>query len=299
MFLKKMMKESTKDYLEQINDIVKNLEKADAVLIGIGAGLSASAGLTYYGERFDNYFSDFKEKYGIEDMYSGGFYPFATKEEYWAWWSRHIFINRYEAPVGQPYIDLLDIVKHKDYFILSTNVDHQVQKAGFDKKRLFYTQGDYGLMQCSVSCHYTNYDNKDLIYQMVESEKEMKIPSNLIPTCPRCGAPMTNNLRIDNRFVEDEGWHKAQKRYSEFLEENSKKAIIYLELGVGMNTPGIIKYPFMKMTYANPKATFITLNQETFKYPDELSNQLIQLDGDIGKNLQAIRQRVESKSISN
>ena len=154
-------------------------------------------------------------------------------------------------------------------------------------------------MQCSVPCHYTNYDNKDLIYQMVEFEKEMKIPSNLIPTCPRCGALMTNNLRIDNRFVEDEGWHKAQKRYSEFLEENSKKEIIYLELGVGMNTPGIIKYPFMQMTYANPKATFITLNQETFKYPDELSKQLIQLDGDIGKNLQAIRQRIESKSISN
>lgn len=288
MFLKKKMNKYTEDYLFKIRDIQKKIKEADAILIGVGAGLSAASGMHYSGERFKKYFSDFHSKYGIEDMYSGGFYPFKNKQEYWAWWSRHIFINRYDAPVGEPYKNLLQLVDGKNYFILSTNVDHQVQKAGFDKKRLFYTQGDYGLMQCSIPCHKSNYDNKDMIYAMYEQQKNMEVPVELLPVCEKCGAPMTNNLRIDYSFVEDSGWHLAKDSYERFLVDNSNKKIVFLELGVGLNTPGIIKYPFIKMTSSNPQATFITLNQDEFMYPDEIKNQLIELVGDIADNLYAL-----------
>lgn len=200
MFLRKMTTKSTKGYLEQINSLAKEIANADAVLIGAGAGLSTASGFTYDGERFEKYFSDFHRKYGIKDMYSGGFYPYDTLEEYWAWWSRHIFVNRYDTPTGKPYIDLLEIIRDKDYFVLTTNVDHQFQIAGFDKKRLFYTQGDYGLFQCSKACHNKTYDNENIVRQMLAEQNNLKIPSELIPKCPLCGAPMTMNLRCDNTF---------------------------------------------------------------------------------------------------
>ncbi|MCC8105990.1 MAG: Sir2 silent information regulator family NAD-dependent deacetylase [Clostridiales bacterium] len=213
------------------------IETADAIVIGAGAGLSASAGMSYSGERFEKTFADFHQKYGITDMYSGGFYPFDTLEEYWAWWSRHILVNRYEAGVGKPYTDLLKLVKDKDYFVLTTNVDHQFQLAGFDKKRLFYTQGDYGLWQCSKPCHDKTYDNEEAIRQMAAGQKDMKIPSELIPHCPVCGAPVNVNLRCDDTFVEDEGWHKAAERYNEFIRRHENMHVLFLELGVGANTP--------------------------------------------------------------
>lgn len=251
------------------------LAHADAVLIGAGAGLSTSAGLTYSGERFEKYFSDFRGKYGITDMYSGGFYPFDTLEEYWAWWSRHILYNRYEYPVGKPYLDLLKLVAGKDYFVLTTNVDHQFQRAGFDKQRLFYTQGDYGLWQCSSACHPKTYDNETFVREMVEKQDNMKIPHDLIPYCPVCGKPMTVNLRCDDTFVEDEGWHEAAKRYETFIEKNQGKRLVLLELGVGGNTPGIIKYPFWRMTVQNPKATYICVNKGEAFCPEKIEMQSI------------------------
>lgn len=289
MIFKKKLKKSTNPYLANLEKVRLALMEADAILIGIGAGMSESAGLNYSGERFERYFSDFKEEYGIEDMYSGGFFEFSSREEYWAWWSRQIYYNRYDTIVGKPYKDLLELIKDKNYFVLSTNVDHQIQKTGFEKERLFYTQGDYGLFQCSIPCHQETYDNEKLVRQMIEEQKDLKVPSELIPHCQKCGAEMMLNLRADDRFVEDEGWHKAKSNYSKWLSENVDKKIVYLELGVGMNTPVIIKYPFLKMTVSNPKATFITINQTPFVYPDEVQKQTIQFQSDISEVLAELR----------
>ena len=220
------MKGFTASCSGQIEQLKQALETADAVLIGAGSGLSTSAGLTYSGERFERYFSDFHQKYGITDIYSGGFYPFDTLEEYWAWWSRHIFYNRYvDAPLPV-YQVLLALVKDKDYFVLTTNVDHQFQRSGFDKKRLFYTQGDYGLWQCSKACHCKTYDNENTVRQMVARQRAMRIPTELIPRCPVCGAPMTMNLRCDDTFVQDEGWYAAQSRYSDFVRRHKHEKVL-------------------------------------------------------------------------
>ncbi|MCD7770145.1 MAG: Sir2 silent information regulator family NAD-dependent deacetylase [Oscillospiraceae bacterium] len=289
MFLRTSTCKSTETYYDKIKRLKNELETADVVVIGAGAGLSASAGMSYSGERFEKYFSDFHQKYGITDMYSGGFYPFSTLEEYWAWWSRNILINRYEAGVGKPYTDLLEIVKDKDYFVLTTNVDHQFQLAGFDKKRLFYTQGDYGLWQCSKPCHSKTYDNEDAVRQMVAEQKDMKIPSELIPHCPVCGAPLTMNLRCDDAFVEDEGWHKAAKRYGDFIRRHETKHVLFLELGVGANTPVIIKYPFWQMTAKNANAVYACINLGEAFCPNEIASQSICIDADLGAVLNQIK----------
>ena len=242
------MQASIPPYSSRIQQLKHALNKADAVVIGAGAGLSASAGFTYDGDRFRQYFSDFEAKYGFRDMYSGGFYPFAAPEEYWAYWSRFITVNRYMDPPKPVYDTLLGLVKEKDYFVITTNVDHCFQKAGFDKKRLFYTQGDYGLFQCSQPCCRETYDNENLVRQMAEQQREMRIPTELIPLCPHCGKPLTMNLRADDTFVEDDGWHRAAQRYETFLRTRGEQGVLFLELGVGYNTPGIIKYPFWQMT---------------------------------------------------
>ncbi|MCD7763263.1 MAG: Sir2 silent information regulator family NAD-dependent deacetylase [Lachnospiraceae bacterium] len=273
---------------DKIAQLKNEIETADAIVIGAGAGLSTSAGMSYSGERFEKTFADFHQKYGITDMYSGGFYPFDTLEEYWAWWSRHILVNRYETGVGKPYTDLLKLVKDKDYFVLTTNVDHQFQLAGFDKKRLFYTQGDYGLWQCSKPCHDKTYDNEEAVRQMAAEQKDMKIPSELIPHCPVCGAPMNVNLRCDDTFVEDEGWHKAAERYNEFIRQHENMHVLFLELGVGANTPVIIKYPFWRMTAKNPKAVYACINKGEAFCPREISQQSICMDDDIRKVLEQL-----------
>lgn len=288
MFLRNLICKSTENYLDNIKRLNEEIETADAILIGAGAGMSASAGLTYSGERFMKYFSDFHEKYGINDIYSGGFYPYQTFEEYWAWWSRHIYYNRYDIEPGKPYTDLLKLVNNKDYFVLTTNVDHQFQLAGFDKKRLFYTQGDYGLWQCSKPCHQKTYDNEDQVRKMIAEQKDMKIPSHLIPHCPLCGAPMTMNLRSDNSFVQDEGWYAASNRYDDFIRRHKNLHILFLELGVGGNTPVIIKYPFWQMTARNPKAVYACINYGEAICPQEIEKQSICFDGDIRKVLQDI-----------
>ena len=268
-----------------IEKVKKEMENADAVVIGAGAGLSASAGFTYSGKRFEDNFPDFIEKYGFQDMYSAGFYPYPTLEEHWAYWSRYIFINRYQNAPKPVYDDLYNLVREKDYFVLTTNVDHCFQKAGFDKNRLFYTQGDYGLWQCSKPCHNKTYDNETVVQQMVALQENMLVPSDLVPHCPVCGAPMSMNLRADNTFVEDSGWHDAAKRYRDFIRCHEGLKILYLELGVGGNTPGIIKYPFWQMTLANPEAVYVCMNYGEAVCPKEIAEQAVCIDGDIGEIL--------------
>ena len=288
------------ELIEQLKD---KLHTADAVVIGAGAGLSASAGYEYAGARFQKYFGDFADKYGFEDMYSGGFYPYRALEEHWAYWSRYIYINRYMDPPKPVYDRLYELVKDKDYFVLTTNVDHCFQKAGFDKHRLFYTQGDYGLFQCSAPCHQDTYDNDEIIRNMVIAQGyeitedgalekpsdgtiKMRVPSELVPRCPKCGRPMSMNLRADQTFVEDEGWHKASERYAEFLRRHRNLNIVYLELAVGYNTPGIIKYPFWQMTAENRSAVYACLNSGEAYAPSQIKDRSICIDGDIGELLE-------------
>lgn len=287
MFCRNVEKQSN-DTSRQILRLKDEIENADAIVIGAGAGLSTSAGFTYSSERFGKYFSDFAEKYGFEDMYSGGFYPYETLEEHWAYWSRYIYINRYMNPPNPVYGDLLELVKDKDYFVITTNVDHCFQRAGFDKHRLFYMQGDYGLFQCSRACHNKTYDNEEIIYQMMEQQEDMRIPATLIPYCPVCGAPMSMNLRADETFVEDKGWHKASERYHEFLRRHKGHHILFLELGVGYNTPGIVKYSFWQMVQQNPKAVYACINKGEVYNPGEIMDRSICINDDIGKVLKQL-----------
>ena len=285
MFSKIWTKPSTKSCSEQTERLKAALQDCDTVVIGAGSGLSTAAGLTYTGERFEKYFSDFARKYGIRDMYSGGFYPFPTQEAFWAYWSRYIYINRYMDAPKPVYDDLLKLVQDKDYFVITTNVDHCFQKAGFDKKRLFYTQGDYGLFQCSEPCCQETFENEAAIREMVKRQENMKIPKELLPTCPHCGKPMTMNLRADKKFVEDDGWHRAAERYENFLRTRNGQKILFLELGVGYNTPVIIKYPFWQMTAKNPKATYVCINHGQAVCPQEIERQAICIDADVGNIL--------------
>lgn len=298
MFLKRKMNDSTNSYSDKILQIKEKISQADAVIIGAGAGLSTSAGFVYDGERFEKYFSDFRKKYGFSDMYSGGFYPYATLEEHWAYWSRYIYINRYLDAPRNTYANILEVVKNKDYFVLTTNVDHCFQKAGFDHKRLFYTQGDYGLFQCSGPCCKETFDNKEIIINMlmeqgfsIESDGTLKLPeqgklkmtvsSSVLPVCPHCGKPLTMNLRSDDTFVEDTGWNKAAMCYDQFLQRHKGLKMVFFELGVGYNTPVIIKYPFWQMTAKNPNATYICINDSEAFCPEDIERQAICIDDDI------------------
>lgn len=305
MFLRTKTIESTSDYYSKTELLKQKLAEADAILIGAGAGLSASAGFSYTGRRFQQYFQDFIEKYGFQDMYSAGFYSYDSLEEHWAYWSRYIYINRYMDAPEPVYDKLYELVREKDYFVLTTNVDHCFQKAGFEKNRLFYTQGDYGLWQCSRPCHYKTYENEDSIRRMMESQGyrisedgvpflqddavlKMKVTAELVPRCPVCGAPMSMNLRADQTFVEDEGWHRAAERYQQFIQQHEGKQVLYLELGVGGNTPVIIKYPFWQMTMKNPEAVYVCINYGEAFCPKEIIGQSICVDGDIGEVLEKL-----------
>ena len=312
-----------KDNHLKIQEAAEKIKEADAVIIGSGAGLSTSAGFAYTGERFQKYFGDFGKKYGFSDMYSGGFYPYQTLEENWAYWSRYIYINRYMKAPKPVYEFLYQLVDgrmdgdissqpKKDYFVITTNVDHQFQKAGFEKERMFYTQGDYGLWQCSKPCHSRTYDNKEKIVKMVLAQGfaigergellspqtgdgqtdfgqlHMQIPSDLVPYCPVCGEPMSMNLRADDTFVEDEGWRAAAERYTDFLHRYADQRVVFLEVGVGYNTPGIIKYPFWQMTANNPEAVYICLNYKDAGAPAQIKDQSICMDGDACEMIEAL-----------
>ena len=288
---------------ENLNDRIKKtkalFESADYVLIGAGAGLSTAGGFEYSGENFERYFSDFGEKFGFKDMYSGGFYPYKTLEEKWAFWSRYIYVNRYMNQTANPlYKSLFELVKDKNYFVITTNVDHQFQLSGFDKNKIFYMQGDYGLFQCEVPCHNKTYDNKDLVFKMLLSQNflektqngykitnksmwKMQIDSNLIPKCPVCGRNMTMNLRADDTFIQDDGWEKHAKLYEDFLEKAKDKKLLLMEFGVGYNTPIIIKYPFERMTYQNENTNLIRFNKDYAICSKEISNKTILFDESI------------------
>lgn len=274
-----------KEILNKIEYLINN---SDAIIIGAGSGLSTSAGFIYTGDRFNKYFKDFSQKYKFKDMYSGGFYPYKTQEEYWAYWSRYIYINRYMKIPNNTYKYLYNLIKDKNYFIITTNVDHCFQKSGFAKDRLFYTQGDYGLFQCSTPCHNKTYDNEEIIKKMILSQGfkiqedgsllvsdklKMTVSSELIPKCPICGEPMTVNLRSDDKFVEDDTWHNHADMYTNFIINNKDKNILFLELGVGFNTPGIIRIPFEDMTYKFAKATLIRVNKDYLMIPDRIKNK--------------------------
>ncbi|MBR1797251.1 MAG: hypothetical protein IJ757_04475 [Clostridiales bacterium] len=291
---------------EDIRRLKAALEDCDAVVIGAGAGLSTSAGFTYSGERFEKYFFDFAERFGISDMYSGGFYPFPDSETRWAWWARHIYYNRYIDPPKPVYRELLGLVKDRDYFVITTNVDHMFQKAGFDKHRLFYTQGDYGLFQSVNRDIQLTFDNEEWVMKAMEAQGfvkdddgvfevpsdgalKMSIPTELIPKCEIDGSNVVMNLRADDSFVEDEGWHKASDRYDDFLRRHKGLKILFLELGVGGNTPVIIKYPFWQMTYNNPMATYACLNYGDAFAPSEIKKQSICIDADIGEILEKLK----------
>ena len=284
MFSQRKTMKFTADYFDNIRRLKQKIVTADAIVIGAGAGLSTAAGFTYSGERFEKYFSDFIQKYGFSDMYSGGFFPFESPEEHWAYWSRYIYINRYMDVDNGTYKTLLSLVKDKDYFVLTTNVDHQFQKAGFDKHRLFYTQGDYGLFQCLEPCCQKTFDNEEFIRRMYNEQKNMRVPFELIPKCPECGKPMMN-LRADDKFVQDEGWYKARERYADFLRRHEGMHMLFLELGVGFNTPVIIKYPFWQITAKNPNAVYACINFNEAFCPEELEKKSICIGGDIAEVL--------------
>ena len=289
-------------YEEQVRKLKEKIQNAEAIVLGAGAGLSTAAGLTYSGERFQKYFFDFAKKYPIRDIYSGGFFPFESLEEFWAWWSRSIYFNRYIDAPSDVYGNLKKIMEGKDYFVLTTNVDHQFQRAGFEKKRLFYTQGDYGLFQSSRPTVAKTYDNQEIVEKMLEAQGfvrdnegifqlsedkllKMSIPTELIPICPDDGLPMTMNLRTDESFVEDAGWKMAAKRYQDFLHSHKGKHVLYWELGVGMNTPVIIKFPFWQYTEENPNAYYACLNLGEAGCSREISERSICLNADIGQVL--------------
>lgn len=286
MSLLKSRNSSKKHYVENekeagIERIKEILDNSDAIVIGAGAGISTSAGLTYSGKRFEDNFSDFIKKYEMEDMYTAGFYPFATQEEKWAYWSKHIFYNRYTVGETKVYLDLNKLIKNKNYFVLTTNVDHQFWLSGFPEERIFATQGDYGFFQCARACHNKLYNNEMEVRAMVAHQKSCRIPSYLVPKCPVCGGEMEVNLRSDGYFVEDENWYLSAERYRSFLERYQDKKIVFLELGVGMNTPGIIKYPFWQMTKQWKNAYYISINKGQAWSPEEINERSICLDHDI------------------
>lgn len=284
---------------EAIDNLKNEIREADAIVIGAGAGLSTSAGFIYSGERFERYFSDFIRTYGIGDMYSGGFYPYPTKEIFWAYWARYIYVNRYMDPPKPVYDELLSLVKDRDYFVITTNVDHCFQKAGFDKKRLFYTQGDYGLFQSTDPSNRRTFDNEawimqameaqgfvkndDGFFEMPEGGVSMEIPSSLIPKHPEDGSEVTMNLRSDDSFVENEGWRAASAAYADFLRRHEGLHVLFLEIGVGGNTPVIIKYPFWQMTNDNKNAVYACLNFNEAVCPRQIENRSIVIDGDSGE----------------
>ena len=281
----------TDDYSEKLDKLKNLINDADAIVIGAGAGLSTAAGFTYGGKRFHENFHDFEAKYNFHDMYSGGFYPYETLEEFWAYWSRYVFLNRYSNPPEPTYSLLFNLVKDKNYFVVTTNVDHCFQKAGFDKNRLFYTQGDYGLFQCSVPCRKKTYDNEEVIKKMYDEQRNMRIPSAFVPKCPVCGKPMTMNLRTDDKFVEDDGWKEACKRYEKFIAANKRKKVLYLELGVGMNTPVIIKYPFWRLTAQNENANYVCVNKDAAYIPDEIKNRSLGFAEDIADVISDLQEK--------
>ena len=278
------------ELLERIERARTLLEGADRVLVGAGAGLSAAAGLRYDGERFHRGFAPFIERYGMTDMYSAGFYPFPSEEDRWAYWARHVWANRYEPPALPLYRCLLEAIHGKEWFVLTTNVDAQFEKAGFDPARIFAVQGDYGFNQCARGCHDSLYPNRELVEDILAAADEgdpTRAPSGLVPHCPVCGGPMAAHLRIDGAFVENAAWHDARERCLRFAEGVRDERTVLLELGVGWNTPSIIRLPFDRLA-TSCDAPLVRLNRDDARVPDGREGRAAGLQGDIAELLPQI-----------
>lgn len=286
------------NYEKKIEKAKEVIDKAELILIGGGAGLSASGGLLYSGERFEKNFADFIKRYKLTDMYTSGFYPFKTEEERWAYWSRHIKLNRWENNTGVVYKDLLKLVRNKEYFVITTNADGQFYKAGFSPDAVFHMQGDYGKLQCSKKCHNKLYDNKSIIEEMVKEQKDCRIPSSLIPECPVCGGDMDPNLRKDNFFVEDDEWHISSERYNDFVSSVKDRKVLFMELGVGYNTPGIIKYPFEQMTMEAENGSLIRMNKDYPEYSKENKEKTITFSEDISLVVSDLKRLINTKGLN-
>ena len=277
------------EQLELIKKLKSSIEKSDYILIGAGAGLSVSAGFSYDGERFDKYFSEYKDRYGLTDMYSAGFYNYHTLEDFWGYFSLLVYVNRYDIPADETHLNLLEIIKNKNYFVITTNVDGRFEEAKFDKEKLFKVQGDYSLFQCSLPCKQETFYNEKEIREMVKSRKDLKIPKELIPKCPHCGRNMSMNLRCDNTFVQDDNWYYSMDRYKKFLDESKNKNILFLELGVGYNTPAIIKYSFWDMALKNENSIYASVNLNDSYAPDILKERSICIEYDISNTINLLK----------
>ncbi len=279
-------------YEEQIQEAAKAITDADYILIGAGAGLSAAAGLTYGGKRFTDLFPEFIEKYGVTDMYSACFYPFPSEEARWGYWSKHVYVNRIQPQALPLYQKVKELVRNKNYFVLTTNADHQFYKAGFGDNHIFATQGDYGLIQCKRGCHAKTYDDIEMMNQMHQARRDCKIPSYMIPRCPVCGGPMEMNLRCDQYFVEAAAWHEAERRFGEFVDVCQDKKTVLLELGIGFNTPTIVRFPFEKLAGNHSNMTLVRLNLDEAIVPESLGKRAIGINADIQKSIGDIARHV-------
>ncbi len=267
---------------KQLEEAKRLISEADAIVIGAGAGLSSAAGLTYSGSRFTEHFADFIKEYGLTDMYSSAFYPFETDEKKWGYWSQHLYLNRYQTGSLPLYQDLYELVADKNYFVITTNVDSQFEKAGFEREKIFEVQGNYGEFQCSVPCHDGIYANQETLEIMLANRQGLEVRSEDIPKCPKCGADMMSRLRMDHRFVEDRHWHQQESAYLAFLQQYAEKKLVFLELGVGYNTPTIIKFPFERLNAVLPQASLIRVNLE-----DEERDGILTISREIGEVVSA------------
>ena len=278
------------EYNKRISEVKKLINEADYILIGAGAGLSTAAGLEYSGESFEKNFKEFIEKYNFPDLYSASFYDFNTQEEKWAFFAKMISLNRFNKEPLKLYQELCSLVKEKDYFIITTNVDGQFEKAGFEKEKVFETQGDYAYLQCEIACHNKLYYNYDLVNEWLKNTEDCKIPSSLVPKCPVCGGNMEMNLRKDANFVQDENWYKQDKRYGEFLDKSQDKNLLLLEIGVGFNTPGIIRFPFEQMVYNNVNTHLVRINKDYAFVSKEIEDKTILFDEDTNKIVEDLKE---------
>lgn len=278
-------------YEEQIMQAADMIQKADYVLMGAGAGLSTAAGAVYGGTWFEKNFKEFKEKYGngpyMQDMYSAGFHPYPDEESFWGYWSKQAILGGIDLDVTPLYKDILKLLKDKRIFCLSTNADGQFQKAGYKEEQIFCTQGDYFHIQCQKACHQRTYNAVKLFKQMDQARKNCQIPTYMVPKCPICGGPMTMNLRCDQYFIQDEAWYQAEKRFGDFLNEalKSQKNLLLLELGVGFNTPTIIRFPFEKLVKENKQVNLIRLNLNEAVIPESIEQQAVGINKDIKQTI--------------
>jgi len=275
--------------MTDIIKIKKWMHDADAIIIGAGAGLSDAAGIHYSGEKFEHDFKDFIKKYDMKDLYTSSFYPFETEEEKWAYWAKHIYFSYYERKHTDLYKKLFNLVKDKDYFVITTNTDGQFINNGFAKERIFEVQGSYSKLQCSTPCHNKLYDNEKLVKEMLDSiDENLKIPASLVPKCPVCGRVMSVNLRCDDTFVEDDNWRLSQNRYDDFLKNISDKNVLLLEFGVGFNTPGIIRFPFEQMVFLHDNFKLIRFNDKYAMVPKEIEDNSISVTDNINEVIDLI-----------